>query len=423
MTDFKLLDREGRGMLLAAMAKIVQRDGQWIVPSQSKCGDKYRVDPSEQSPHCNCPDHELHGCVCKHIYAVRYVIQRELFSDGSEQIKESLLVAKTVRKTYPQQWPAYNRAQTSEKETFQHLLAALCEGIPEPPQEGRGQRRIPMSDAVFAVCFKVYSTLSGRRFMSDLRDAHDKGHIGCVPHFNSLFNYLENENLTTVLRELITRSSLPMSAIERDFAADSTGFTTSRFHRWFDHKYGKLRQEHEWVKAHLMVGVTTHIVTAVEIHDRNTGDNPMLPLLLDATAKNFQMSEVSADKAYASESNFQAIAAHGASAYIPFRAGTNGRIGGLFAKAFHYFSMYREEFLQHYHMRSNVETVMMAIKTKFGDAVRSKTETAMKNEVLCKILCHNICVLIHAMHELGVQLDFAAAPTCTTNLKVAQQFA
>jgi transposase len=345
-----------------------------------------------------------------------------LFTDGSETVTETVSIeAATVRKTYAQNWPTYNRAQTTEKETFQQLLAALCDGIQEPVQEGRGQRRIPLSDAVFAVCFKVYSTLSGRRFISDLRDAHDKGHIGCVPHFNSIFNYLENENLTPVLRDLIVKSSLPMATIEQDFACDSTGFTTSRFHRWFDHKYGKERREHDWCKAHIMVGTSTHIVTAVEIHERNSNDSPLLPALLEATAKNFDVSEVSADKQYASVANFEAISAHGATPYIPFRAGITGRVGGLFGKAFHYFSLHREDFCRHYHKRSNVESAIMAIKTKFGDCVRSKTDVSMKNEVLCKILCHNLCVLINAMHELGIQLDFAAAPVCTTSLRLAQQ--
>jgi hypothetical protein len=34
------------------------------------------------------------------------------------------------------------------------------------------------------------------------------------------------------------------------------------------------------------------------------------------------------------------------------------------------------------------------IKAKFRDSVRSKMPVAMVNEVLCKIICHNICVLI-----------------------------
>jgi hypothetical protein len=46
------------------------------------------------------------------------------------------------------------------------------------------------------------------------------------------------------------------------------------------------------------------------------------------------------------------------------------------------------------------------VKRKFGDAVRSKTDTAIKNEVLAKILCHNVVVVIHEMHELGIDPTF-----------------
>ncbi len=73
---------------------------------------------------------------------------------------------------------------------------------------------------------------------------------------------------------------------------------------------------------------------------------------------------------------------------------------------FHYFQFKREEFLKLYHNRSNVESTFSMLKAKFGDSVRSKTDVAMKNEVLCKILCHNICCLISAMFELGVDPIF-----------------
>lgn len=43
------------------------------------------------------------------------------------------------------------------------------------------------------------------------------------------------------------------------------------------------------------------------------------------------------------------------------------------------------------------------IKRKFGDAVRAKTDVAMRNEALAKILCHNICVTISAWYELGIE--------------------
>ena len=69
---------------------------------------------------------------------------------------------------------------------------------------------------------------------------------------------------------------------------------------------------------------------------------------------------------------------------------------------FHFFQFQRDEFLAHYHRRSNVESTFSAVKRKFGDSVMSKTDTAMVNEVLCKLLCHNLCCLIQEQEELGI---------------------
>ena len=75
---------------------------------------------------------------------------------------------------------------------------------------------------------------------------------------------------------------------------------------------------------------------------------------------------------------------------------------------FHYFQYHREQFLAHYHKRSNVEATISAIKRRFGDSVRSRTDTAMTNEVLGKLLAHNLCVLIQQQCELGIETEFWA---------------
>jgi hypothetical protein len=41
-------------------------------------------------------------------------------------------------------------------------------------------------------------------------------------------------------------------------------------------------------------------------------------------------------------------------------------------------------------------------KGKFGSALRSEGDTGQINEVLCKVLAHNTCVLIQAMHALNI---------------------
>ena len=43
------------------------------------------------------------------------------------------------------------------------------------------------------------------------------------------------------------------------------------------------------------------------------------------------------------------------------------------------------------------------------DHVRSKSAAAMVNEVLCKLICHNICVLIQESHELGIDVQLTTA--------------
>jgi transposase len=67
-----------------------------------------------------------------------------------------------------------------------------------------------------------------------------------------------------------------------------------------------------------------------------------------------------------------------------------------------------EDFLGRYHKRSNVEATFSMIKRVFGDSVRSRTDTARRNEVLLKVLCHNIRVLLHEMHELGIAPMFGS---------------
>src|SRR5205814_1680707 len=109
---------------------------------------------------------------------------------------------------------------------------------------------------------------------------------------------------------------------------------------------------------------------------------------------------------YLSYENMEDVAALGGTPYFDFRSDTTAVRGGILEKMFHLYNLNREEYLSHYHKRSNVESTFSMVKAKFGDSLRSKTDTAMANEALCKILCHNICCLIQSMFELGIEARF-----------------
>lgn len=393
-------DREQRGLAIAALCKLSKKDGAWVVPSQSGNG-KYTVIHDPSGPRCTCPDFETRGGKCKHIYAVEYTIEREVHPDGSETLTRSVTLTQKVT-TYPQNWPAYNRAQSIEKDRFQELLADLCAGLPEPERAWTGREPHTVANSVFAMVFKVYSTLSARRFDSDLREAHRRGHLTRPVPAMKIFQFFENPALTPVLKQLVAVSALPLRCVETDFAIDSTGFSTNKFERWFDIKYGVTREYHVWVKAHLASGVKTNVVTAVRILDKDAADSPQFVPLVQDTAGGFTIGEVSADKAYLSLENFEEVANCGGTAFIAFKENTTGGIGGLFERMFRYFQFRRDDFLQHYHKRSNVESTISAIKRKFGDSVRSRNDEAMVNEVLCKIIAHNLCCLIQEEEELGI---------------------
>jgi transposase len=409
--------RQERGLAIAERHSLRPSGRLWFVPSDSS-GERYRVDPDAGV--CSCPDFELRQMRCKHLWAVEFTIRRETTrteetacsADATgftvaRTVTETVKTVATARVTYRQDWPAYNAAQTNEARRLPELLHALCQGVVQPPQ-GRGRPRLPLADVVFRAVLKVYSTVSGRRAAGDLAAFQAKGYIRKVPHDDSTSGHLEDPALTPVLKAMIEESASPLKAVESQFAVDASGFATCRFERWYDAEYGKERSARRWVKAHLMCGTRTHVVTSVEITDSDAHDSPHLPPLLKVTGERFKVAEVSADKAYLGDKNLNAIVATGATPYIPFKSNTTGDGPELWRRLHHFYHFNREEFFSHYHRRSNVETVFSMIKGKFGDAVRSKGRIAQMNEVLCKVLCHNLCVLIQSIYELGIEPTFWA---------------
>jgi|TARA_Y100000310_G_scaffold270220_1_gene283898 transposase len=309
---------------------------------------------------------------------------------------------------YSQQWPEYNEAQTKEKLMFYKLINELLNLVPTRIYTF-GRPRKSLRDMIFCCIIKTYLNTSARRTISDLELAKRAGYIKEVPHFNTLLNYFDDTGMNIVIKYLIGISSLPLRNVEERFAIDSTGFGTGRFDRWLNIRTQKDSKKKGWRKCHAICGVKTNIITSVEITEGKAGDSPMFSPLLTDTAQNFNVKEVSADKAYSSRENLNLAKKIGAMPYIPFKKNiTKGKSKGspMWATMFELFTKDYIKFAEHYHKRSNIETCFAMIKRKFGDFVRCKAEKSQENEILCKVLTHNLVVLIHEIFELKLEVDF-----------------
>ena len=392
--------RQQRGLAIAAIADIRQNKLGYAVPSQSGNGH-YQVSLADPE-FCACPDYAARETTCKHLYAVSFVARRESDASGSTVENRSMRTS---------DWHSYDQAQINEGDHFVTLLRSLCDEAIEQPPQTNGRPKLPLSDVVFGMTLKVYSTMSTRRFMADLRGAEAKGLVDYVPSYATVCRYMEDPALTPLLKTLIERSALALSTVDVNFAPDSSGFATSVYHRWFDEKWQKTIKGATWVKAHIMTGVKSNIVTVADATSNKSADYPYFIPFVNTTAENFEVREVSADKAYLGKTNLRAVDDLGGVAYIPFKVNSIPHDGTpnsdkLWQRMYHYFMYNQDEFKAHYHLRSNVESTFSAVKRKFGGAVRSKTPVAQVNEVLCKILAHNIVVVIQAMYALGISATF-----------------
>src|SRR5262249_17917728 len=112
--------RRRRGLAIADVTRIEQKkEGFWTVPSQTGRGKYWVRILDAATATCTCKDYEEWGRACKHVYAVRRVIEREAAGPDASQAApatpgpataDPALTRRTVapRPAYKQVWSAYN---------------------------------------------------------------------------------------------------------------------------------------------------------------------------------------------------------------------------------------------------------------------------------------------------------------------------
>lgn len=385
--------RRALGLEIAQTRKIRVTSGGWVIPAST--GSKvFFVRRTSFGLKCSCPDFELRNKPCKHIYAAGFYPQ----SAKHDQEPTS------YRKTYRQDWNAYNSYQVHEKEYLPPLLYHLCKSIDDEPEEAqRGRPRISLRNAIFSAALKVGSNLSARRFMPELRQAKEKGLVSDIPSYNYILAVMGDDRITPIIEKLIALSCIPLKEVDTSFAVDATGFGSRQY---YQHRFKKDERNiamKEFVKLHACVGVKTHIITSARVTLSNVHDSKEFSNLVKPTAEMFKVAEVSADKGYLAYDALHLVDRLGAVPYIAFKRNSREFTeSAVWNRMFHLFSVNREAFLDRYHLRSNSETVFSSLKRRYTDFVRSKGFTAQRNELLLKVLCYNISIVIQMAYELGI---------------------
>jgi predicted nucleic acid-binding Zn finger protein len=86
-------ERQQKGLEIYKRGQFKRKGDLYLVPSQTNPGT-YIVDRDGDCPSCSCPDFELNQQPCKHVYAVEYIVAREIKPDGTTT------ETRTVRVTY-----------------------------------------------------------------------------------------------------------------------------------------------------------------------------------------------------------------------------------------------------------------------------------------------------------------------------------
>ena len=313
-----------------------------------------------------------------------------------------------IKRKYSQDWPAYNGAKTKERLVIYQLLDELLSAIKFPNHNSVGRKPISLKDKIFFLVIKAYNGNGARKCISDIYLCKKLGYIsGSVPHFNTVTNALNDEEVSSLLQFLITFSGAPLAPIEKVFAPDSSGFSTDQYGRWLDVRTASASKKRNFVKCHITCGVKTHIITSVRITAGSSGDSPQFIPMLEDTSKVFKIAKVCADKGYISFDNYKFCQKIESELYTQFKENAVRKFGPrLWRQMFDFFKNKPEEYLRNYHPRSNVETVFHMLKTKLQKIVRGKNLISQKNEVLSLCLTHNLCVLTQEIFELGIIVDF-----------------
>jgi len=318
---------------------------------------------------------------------------------------------KKRKKSYRKDEALYNLIQENEIFIFLRFLpmAALFVCKNETLWKGEGRPACNLKDILICLAIQQYFGKSLRRSMGIIRFVTRAAHISvAIPCFKTLDNYMNNPLIKPYLASVIEITSKPLSELERFFATDSTGETTSTASTWFNIRSGRTIEKKDHVTVHITTGTFLNTVTAVTVNAYEGEDNIIFRKHNQLTGKNFTIEEHSGDSKYLCKENCEDVESIGGVPFFRPKSNTLVRSDGSYAWLRMMLNYYNHPIKakRSYNRRLNVESTIHAKKTKFGSHVRSKNDVAKENESTLQWIAYNFSVLSRAYNQYDIEPYF-----------------
>ena len=312
---------------------------------------------------------------------------------------------------YKKDEATYNLIQENEIFIFLKFLplAALFVCKNDTLWKGEGRPPCNLRDIVICLAIQQYFGKALRRSMGIIRFVTKAANIAVnIPCFKTLDSYLNNSLMKPYMDKFFEITSKPLSEIEKFFATDSTGETTSTASTWYSIRSGKTIQKRDHVTVHVTTGTKLNIVTALTVNAYEGEDNIIFREHNKRTAKNFDVEEHSGDSKYLCKENCDNVEAVGGRPFFRPKSNTLVKSDGSYAwlRMMLYYYNHPIKAKRSYNRRSNVESTNHAKKSKFGSHVRSKNDIAKENESTFQWLDYNFSVLSRAYYQFDVEPFF-----------------
>ena len=307
-------------------------------------------------------------------------------------------------------WSRYNVAQINEMNDVLNMIRNMVDEAYNELEylfesNERGRPSIDSADLAKAVLLQQYFGVSCRVAEGLVKLFKEKLDISSYISAKSIERAYERPDVILILKAVFRKTNEPLKNRERKFTIDGTGLPLSVKQNYANDRNDK--------KAHKgydkMVGMSSvdyNIFAAVDFAEGTANECPFLQPLLQKTSELYEVSEVYADAGFLSRENCTAIGNVGAVPYIyPKRNVSLKKHGSKeWTNMLLYFIEKPQEWLEHYHKRSNSESHFSSFKRRFSRPLLHELEHRRRTEAFARACVYNIIQLsyCHHLHDIEV---------------------